>query len=111
MMNWTVDFEGVKKWLYTDQANVRRLIDWMDATLSQANIDAFAALIGSATTAQKQETFKEIRAQLGKLGLNEQDAGEKAVLDALDAVLAVKETPVEAEPLGTPIETPVEPIV
>jgi hypothetical protein len=85
---WSVDFTAVKQWLYTDQSNVQRLMDWMDASLTQTQLDSLESTIGTATAEQKKEAFKEIQAQLIKIGISESDAKEKAILDALTAVTA-----------------------
>lgn len=87
-LNWSTDFAAVKQWLYTDQANVQRLMDWMDATLTQAQLTSLESTIGNATAEQKKEAFKEIQARLEKLGIDESNVKEKAIKDALDAAVA-----------------------
>lgn len=96
-LNWSVDFQNVKDWLYTDQANVQRLMDWMDANLTQQQLTSLESTIGKATAEQKQVAFKEIQAQLVKIGIDESDPKEKAILDALTDATVEKTAPVETK--------------
>lgn len=96
-LNWSVDFHAVKDWLYTDQSNVQRLMDWMDANLTQTQLGSLELTIGNATAEQKKEAFKEIQAQLIKIGVDESDAKEKAILDALTAATVEKAATIEAK--------------
>lgn len=89
-LNWSVDFAHVKDWLYTDQANVQRLMDWMDANLTQKNLDSFETLVFSATDEQKKAALQDVREKLIRAGLKESNPDDKAVLDAIQAATAEK---------------------